>query len=262
MTPRPVVAVAAGLCLGVVTVGCTDAGASRHASHETAATTSVAPTRSAPLADPQPRVVTLAFAGDTHFQLNLSSLLDHPHDALGAIRGTLADADLTMLNLESAITERGSRDPKELETRPTGSGTEPPPRARPAGRGRRGRGHGGEQPRRRLRTGGARRHPPRRRPRPDPGGRGGTRPRGGLHAVPRRRSTAPGSPSSPPTPPPARGAAASGRPAEALPGSPPPAARTPTPCSAAVRRAAARDEVVAVYLHWGVEGHACPAGAG
>jgi poly-gamma-glutamate synthesis protein (capsule biosynthesis protein) len=114
VTPRPVVAVAAVLCLGVVTVGCTDAGASRHASHETA-TTSVASTRSAPLADPQPRVVTLAFAGDTHFQLNLSSLLDHPHDALTAIRGTLADADLTMLNLESAITERGSRDPKELE---------------------------------------------------------------------------------------------------------------------------------------------------
>jgi poly-gamma-glutamate synthesis protein (capsule biosynthesis protein) len=116
--PRPVVAVAAGLCLAVVTVGCTDADDTRHASHSSheTATTSASPSaRSAPLADRQPRVVTLAFAGDTHFQLNLSALLDHPHDALSAIRGTLADADLTMLNLESAITERGSRDPKELE---------------------------------------------------------------------------------------------------------------------------------------------------
>jgi poly-gamma-glutamate synthesis protein (capsule biosynthesis protein) len=61
-------------------------------------------------------VVTLAFAGDSHFQLNLSTLLDRPRGALGPISDLLADADLTMLNLESAISADGSWDPKELET--------------------------------------------------------------------------------------------------------------------------------------------------
>ena len=60
-------------------------------------------------------VVTLAFAGDVHFQLHLAGLLDGPVDALGSITGTLADADLTMVNLESAITERGIPEPKERE---------------------------------------------------------------------------------------------------------------------------------------------------
>ncbi len=59
--------------------------------------------------------VRLAFAGDVHFQLHLAALLDHPRGALGPITRTLAAADLTMVNLESAITDRGTPDPKELE---------------------------------------------------------------------------------------------------------------------------------------------------
>ena len=192
MTPRPVVAVAAGLCLGVVTVGCTDAGASRHASHETA-TTSVAPTRSAPLADPQPRVVTLAFAGDTHFQLNLSSLLDHPHDALGAIREPSRTRTSPCSTWRARSPSGGSRDPKELE--------------HPADRfwyraswraldllaeagvdvvtvaNNHGADYGPEGLADTLR---AADHGP------IPVVGVGTRPRGGLHAVPRRRSTASG----------------------------------------------------------------------
>src|SRR5688572_26063623 len=61
------------------------------------------------------REVTLAFAGDVHFQLNLASLLDHPRGALGPIERVLSSADLTMVNLESAITERGTPESKELE---------------------------------------------------------------------------------------------------------------------------------------------------
>jgi hypothetical protein len=60
-------------------------------------------------------VVTLAFAGDLHFQLHLAALLDHPRGALGPIARALSGADLTMVNLESAITGRGTPDPKELE---------------------------------------------------------------------------------------------------------------------------------------------------
>ncbi|MFC4786256.1 CapA family protein [Nocardioides sp. MAHUQ-72] len=59
--------------------------------------------------------VTLAFAGDTHFQLQLAALLDHPRGALGPMAGPLAAADLTMVNLESAVAEGGTPDPKELE---------------------------------------------------------------------------------------------------------------------------------------------------
>jgi poly-gamma-glutamate capsule biosynthesis protein CapA/YwtB (metallophosphatase superfamily) len=54
-------------------------------------------------------VVTLAFAGDMHFQLNLAALLDHPRGALGPMARTLAAADLAMANLETSITDRGRR---------------------------------------------------------------------------------------------------------------------------------------------------------
>ena len=65
----------------------------------------------------EPRgTVTLAFAGDLHFQLHLAALLDHPVGALGPITQTLSDADLTMVNLESAITDRGTPEAKLLET--------------------------------------------------------------------------------------------------------------------------------------------------
>src|SRR3954470_6167334 len=58
--------------------------------------------------------VTLAFAGDVHFQLNAAALLDDPR-GLGPISRALGDADVTMVNLESAITEGGDWDPKVLE---------------------------------------------------------------------------------------------------------------------------------------------------
>ena len=60
-------------------------------------------------------VVTLAFAGDVHFEAHLTRLLDRPRGALGPIAATLREADVAMLNLESAVTVRGERDPKELE---------------------------------------------------------------------------------------------------------------------------------------------------
>ena len=80
-------------------------------------------------ADAPTRVVTLGFAGDVHFQLNLASLLDHPRGALGPIARTLRKADVTMVNLESAITTGGSRDPKELEVPADRYWFRAPPRA-------------------------------------------------------------------------------------------------------------------------------------
>ena len=59
-------------------------------------------------------VVTLGFAGDVHFQLNAASLLGHPRGALGPITAALRQPDLMMVNLESAITSRGTPQPKDF----------------------------------------------------------------------------------------------------------------------------------------------------
>jgi len=59
-------------------------------------------------------LVTLAFAGDIHFQIQVASLLADPR-GLGPITRALSEADVTMVNLESAITDRDTWDPKELE---------------------------------------------------------------------------------------------------------------------------------------------------
>ncbi len=61
------------------------------------------------------RAITLAFAGDVHFELQVAELLEGQRSRLGAAGRALATADLAMVNLETAITERGVPDPKELE---------------------------------------------------------------------------------------------------------------------------------------------------
>lgn len=102
---------------GLVLAGCGKAEESAPESTGTALVAEPAgPGRSTAPSDSGPRgAVTLAFAGDAHFELHLAALLDRPQRALGPITRTLADADLTMVNLESAITERGTPEAKELE---------------------------------------------------------------------------------------------------------------------------------------------------
>jgi poly-gamma-glutamate capsule biosynthesis protein CapA/YwtB (metallophosphatase superfamily) len=114
-----------GLVAGLWVIGlaCSGVGCDRVA-HDP---TGLPPTRAGSAADgtrhghPQaaagPRgTVTLAFAGDMHFELQLKTLLDHPRGALGPVAKVLARADIAMVNLESAIAEEG-RTPaaKELE---------------------------------------------------------------------------------------------------------------------------------------------------
>lgn len=67
-------------------------------------------------ASPSP-TVTLAFAGDVHFTGRTADLLDDPSSAFGPISGVLAAADIAMVNLETAITERGTEEPKEFHFR-------------------------------------------------------------------------------------------------------------------------------------------------
>ena len=61
--------------------------------------------------------VTLAFAGDVHFTDRTARLLSDPAHAFGPIASVLSDADLTMLNFESAVTARGTPQPKEFHFR-------------------------------------------------------------------------------------------------------------------------------------------------
>ncbi|MER7754544.1 CapA family protein [Kitasatospora sp. NPDC097643] len=58
--------------------------------------------------------ITVAFAGDVHFEGRTEARLtvQPPEQALGAISSTLADADLSVLNLETAITGRGAPEAK------------------------------------------------------------------------------------------------------------------------------------------------------
>ena len=65
--------------------------------------------------DPQSRSVTLAFAGDVHFEGRVAPLLDRPGGTIGPISSALRTADVAVVNLESALTSGGARVAKELE---------------------------------------------------------------------------------------------------------------------------------------------------
>ncbi len=61
--------------------------------------------------------LTLAFGGDVHFANQLASRLDDPTSALRELRPYVATADLAMVNLETALTTRGSEQPKKFHFR-------------------------------------------------------------------------------------------------------------------------------------------------
>lgn len=66
---------------------------------------------------PPPPVITLAFAGDVHFTGRTEDLVADPATAFGPISAALSAADLAMVNLETAITERGVEEPKQFHFR-------------------------------------------------------------------------------------------------------------------------------------------------
>jgi hypothetical protein len=66
-------------------------------------------------ADDPASVVRLAFAGDVHFEDQFEDVPASSTSTLGPMSTVLAAADLAMVNLESAITDRGTPADKELE---------------------------------------------------------------------------------------------------------------------------------------------------
>ena len=82
-----------------------------------AAAATADPTTDPTTAAPAPRI-TLAFAGDVHFEGRVAArLAADPATALGPVAAVLSRADLAMVNLETAITERGSPEPKQFTFR-------------------------------------------------------------------------------------------------------------------------------------------------
>jgi poly-gamma-glutamate capsule biosynthesis protein CapA/YwtB (metallophosphatase superfamily) len=76
------------------------------------------PTGASPVATPAAdRELRLVFAGDVHFTGRTLALLDEPRSAFGPIAKVLRDADLTLVNLETAVTDRGTPEPKTYHFR-------------------------------------------------------------------------------------------------------------------------------------------------
>jgi poly-gamma-glutamate synthesis protein (capsule biosynthesis protein) len=70
-----------------------------------------------PAAPPSDAKITLAFAGDVHFTGKTAGLLRNPATAVGPFTPLLSAADLTVVNLETAVTTRGTPEPKEFHFR-------------------------------------------------------------------------------------------------------------------------------------------------
>lgn len=79
------------------------------ASNHTPPAPSPSPHRSGP--------ITVGFAGDVHFAEQLAPLLRRPKTALQPLAAPLSRPDLMMVNLETAITDRGRPVPKEYHFR-------------------------------------------------------------------------------------------------------------------------------------------------
>ena len=107
------------LVIALVVAGYTSSGEPTAGSSSPAAGPSSRPPPSAsPSPTPVARDLTLAFAGDVHFAGRVESrLTTSPTDVLGPIGAVLASADIAMVNLESAVTERGTPEPKQFHFR-------------------------------------------------------------------------------------------------------------------------------------------------
>ncbi|MEM9135607.1 MAG: CapA family protein [Actinomycetota bacterium] len=80
----------------------------------TTTTTTATPSTTEPPTGP----VTIAFGGDVHFEGFLGqALADEPLTMLDPVADMMADADLAIINLETAITERGSPSAKQFNFR-------------------------------------------------------------------------------------------------------------------------------------------------
>jgi poly-gamma-glutamate capsule biosynthesis protein CapA/YwtB (metallophosphatase superfamily) len=110
-----------GAGVGAYAVTRRDDGRRVAASQPSTSTTTTIPLTTTTLRDPRRgngQPVTFAFGGDTHFEAALrQKLATDPSTVLASLAPTLAVADITVVNLESALTEGGAAVPKEWNFR-------------------------------------------------------------------------------------------------------------------------------------------------
>ena len=117
MTVAPRAAGAAMLCALLVLAGCGSAPASGGPDpvFSAAPLSTAAPASSGPGSASD---LTLAFAGDVHFMERTATLLaKDPSTAFGPVAQVLSSADVAMVNLETAVTTRGTPEPKQFHFR-------------------------------------------------------------------------------------------------------------------------------------------------
>jgi poly-gamma-glutamate capsule biosynthesis protein CapA/YwtB (metallophosphatase superfamily) len=108
------------LFLVLALAGCTVSGSPSHPVPVRSPVTAHARRVARHTPGPASRDVTLAFAGDVNFAKRTGKLLRHPARAFGPISKVLGSADFTAVNLETAVTARGTPQPKQFHFRTTG----------------------------------------------------------------------------------------------------------------------------------------------
>ena len=94
-------------------------GGTPHSSTDRAQTATTSRPTTVPTTSPRGHTpFTIAFGGDVHFEGVIRPQLDaNPDQALAPIAAMLQSADIAMVNLETAITTRGTKAPKEFNFR-------------------------------------------------------------------------------------------------------------------------------------------------
>jgi poly-gamma-glutamate synthesis protein (capsule biosynthesis protein) len=96
---------------------CSDPESAPVAASPSPSVVSSAPSPSPTSSPSAPAEFTLAIAGDVHFTGRTAPLLRDPAAAFGPLAPVLQGADVALLNLETAVTERGTPEPKEFHFR-------------------------------------------------------------------------------------------------------------------------------------------------
>ncbi|MDT0187190.1 CapA family protein [Microbacterium sp. ARD31] len=120
---------AAGAGLALLLAACTSPGAApdppdaASTTPAASATSSPGPSGTPPAHAPdEPRRLTIALAGDVHFEGVLRQRLQDPRRALAPVAGALSAADLTIVNLETSIGSGGVPEPGKRFTFSAGPG--------------------------------------------------------------------------------------------------------------------------------------------
>jgi Bacterial capsule synthesis protein PGA_cap len=112
------IAVVSGVAVALAACGTSGGAPGQRATARPAVSDAGRPSASSSVVASSPGI-TLAFAGDVHFEGRTARLLNDPATALGPIASVLKSADFAAVNLETAVTSRGVPQPKTYHFRTT-----------------------------------------------------------------------------------------------------------------------------------------------